>query len=309
MKAKLFSAWGCLLALCLGCGTPNQKTEPTDTPTSGSVNISVDESYTLLFENQIYTFQNLYERAHINVRYQTEKDAINALLNDSSKVAVLNRDLTAEEKKVFEAKNIYPKTIKIAEDAIALIVHPSNQDTALMLDYVKKVLTGEALTWPSNAGENVEVVFDNNESTNARYMKELINNAPFQKNCYAVKSNSEVINHVASHPSAMGVISVNWISDKDDTLSQKFLQKVKVVGLTKETVVNPMTKFYKPYQAYVLTKDYPLVRDVYMINRQTRAGLGLGFVSFVAGEKGQRMIKLQGMVPASAPVRLIQLEK
>jgi phosphate transport system substrate-binding protein len=309
MKATILWVSIGLFALLNSCGTPNQQTEPTDTPTSGTVNISVDESYTLLFQNQVYTFQNLYERAHVNVRYQTEQDAINALLSDSCKVAVLNRDLTAEERKTFESKNIFPKTTKIAEDAIALIVHPENRDTALMLDYIKKVLTGEALTWPTNPNQEVEVVFDNNESTNARYMKVLINNAPFQKNCYAVKSNDEVINHVATHPYAMGIISVNWISDKDDTLSQRFLQKVKVIGLTKETVENPMTRYYKPYQAYVLTKDYPLVRDVFMINRQTRAGLGMGFVAFVAGEKGQRMIKLQGMVPASAPVRLIQLEK
>lgn len=295
------------MACFFGCGTPNQKTEPTDTPTSGSVNISVDESYTLLFTNQIYTFQNLYERARINVKYQTEPDALNSLLNDSCKIAVLNRDLTPEEKKNFEAKNIFPKTTKIAEDAIALIVHPDNKDTSLMLDYVKNLLKGQEKSWPSNPGAAVEIVFDNNESTNARYMKELINNAPFQQNCYAVKSNPEVINHVATHPNAMGIISVNWISDKDDTLSQKFLKKIKVVGLTREKVVNPMTRFYKPYQGYVVTKEYPLVRDVYMINRQTRAGLGMGFVAFVAGEKGQRMIKLQGMVPASVPVRVIQL--
>ena len=309
MKTAPILSWFVLLVCCLGCGTPNQKNEPTDTPTSGTVNISVDESYTLLFTNQIYTFQNLYERAHINVKYQTEREALNALLNDSCKIAVLNRDLTPEEKKNFEAKNIFPKTTKIAEDAIALIVHPNNNDTSLMLDYVKRLLTGEEKSWPSDPKSEVEIVFDNNESTNARYMKELIGNAPFQKNCYAVKSNQEVINHVAEHPGAMGIISVNWISDKDDTLSQKFLKKIKVVGLTKEKSINPMTRFYKPYQGYVVTKDYPLVRDVFMINRQTRAGLGMGFVSFVAGEKGQRMIKLQGMVPASVPVRVIQLAK
>jgi phosphate transport system substrate-binding protein len=45
----------------------------------------------------------------------------------------------------------------------------------------------------------------------------------------------------------------------------------------------------------------------YMINRQTRAGLGTGFVSFVAGEKGQRMMKLAGLVPATMQIRLIQI--
>jgi phosphate transport system substrate-binding protein len=44
-----------------------------------------------------------------------------------------------------------------------------------------------------------------------------------------------------------------------------------------------------------------------MISRQTRAGLGMGFVSFVAGEKGQLMILKSGLVPASMPVRVVQI--
>jgi phosphate transport system substrate-binding protein len=63
----------------------------------------------------------------------------------------------------------------------------------------------------------------------------------------------------------------------------------------------------KPYQAYIKTKDYPFTRNVFMINRQTRAGLGMGLVSFVAGDKGQLMILKSGLVPAIAPVRLVQI--
>jgi phosphate transport system substrate-binding protein len=44
-----------------------------------------------------------------------------------------------------------------------------------------------------------------------------------------------------------------------------------------------------------------------MINRQTRAGLVTGFVSFVAGEKGQRMILKSGLVPATIPSRIVEI--
>ena len=45
-----------------------------------------------------------------------------------------------------------------------------------------------------------------------------------------------------------------------------------------------------------------------MINRETFAGLGSGFISFVAGEKGQRIILKSGIVPAAMPIRLIQIK-
>ena len=45
-----------------------------------------------------------------------------------------------------------------------------------------------------------------------------------------------------------------------------------------------------------------------MINRQTRVGLGMGFVTFVAGEKGQLIILKSGLVPAFPPQRIIEIK-
>jgi phosphate transport system substrate-binding protein len=45
-----------------------------------------------------------------------------------------------------------------------------------------------------------------------------------------------------------------------------------------------------------------------MISREGRAGLGTGFVSFVAGDAGQRIIRMAGLLPATMPVRLIKTE-
>jgi phosphate transport system substrate-binding protein len=55
-------------------------------------------------------------------------------------------------------------------------------------------------------------------------------------------------------------------------------------------------------------KQYPLIRNVYIVNREGRNGLGTGFASFIAGDQGQRLLKLMGMLPATMPVRLIQFK-
>lgn len=46
-----------------------------------------------------------------------------------------------------------------------------------------------------------------------------------------------------------------------------------------------------------------------MIKLQTRSGLGKGFVTFVAGEKGQLIILKSGLIPAFPPQRIIQMNK
>lgn len=280
----------------------------SDTPTSGEIKIAVDESYSLLFDTEIYTFQSLYKYAKINASYEPETEAVKDLLNDSIRFAVISRELNEDEKKYFEGIKLTPRINKIAVDAVALIVNNNNQDTLLTLDQIKSLFSGKDTLWSqinsSSKNKPIRIVFDNSGSGNARFIKEtILNNQSFPKNCFAVKSNPEVIEYVSNNPDAMGVIGVNWVSDKDDTLTISFLKKVKVVAISK----NKEEIFYKPYQAYMQTGNYPFCRSVYIVSREARAGLGTGFASFVAGDKGQRIILKSGLVPATAPVRIVEI--
>ena len=282
--------------------------QDTDTPTSGVVTIMVDESFQKLFDTQIFTFHSIYPNAKINVKYLAEKEAMQMLSNDSCKVIVICRDLTKEERKHFESKNLFPISTKIAEDAIAIIVHPENIDNELSIDNIKAMLLGKDSIWQQlNAASQlgkIQIVFDNNGSANARYMQDtLLGGKDFSKNVFAVKSNLDVIEYVSKNKNAVGFVSINWISDLDDPTVLNYLKSVKVLAIKRN--INDVA--YKPYQAYIKTKDYPFTRSVYMINRQTRAGLGKGIVSFVAGDKGQLMILKSGLVPAIAPVRLVNI--
>jgi phosphate transport system substrate-binding protein len=90
-------------------------------------------------------------------------------------------------------------------------------------------------------------------------------------------------------------------------MTDQFLSKIRVVELSPPDTSQFSNEFFKPYQAYIALKQYPLTRDVYMISREGRNGLGTGFASFVAGDQGQRIIRLMGMLPATMPVRLIQV--
>jgi phosphate transport system substrate-binding protein len=308
--AFLFFAFAATAGLWY-CAAPSPTgKDESDTPTSGKVKIVVDESYSMLFETEIYTFESLYKNAKVEAAYLPEEKALEYLKKDSCKVIIINRNLTKAEYKTFEQLNLFPIATKICEDAIALIVHPENPDTLFTPEKLRRVLSGTDTAWSQLNNENklgvINVVFDNEGSANARYMRDsLLKDQKLQKNCFAATSNPDVIDYVSTHKNAIGIISVNWISDTDDQSTTDFLNKVRVVSVAK--VDAPGAKFYKPYQAYIKTKDYAFCRDVYMINRQTRAGLGMGFVAFVAGEKGQLIILKQGLIPSIMPVRLVHV--
>jgi phosphate transport system substrate-binding protein len=305
---KMRTGFKLLLFLLVLSSCSKTKQAPSDTPTSGEVSIVVDESFQKLFETQIYTFESIYSNAKINAKYLPESDALKRMISDSCKVVIMCRDLSALERKSFESHNLFPISTKIAEDAVAVILNPENTDTAFTVERIRSILSGKDSIWAqinkkSTLGP-INVVFDSRGSANAKFMQDsLLGGKPFSKNVFAVNSNPEVIDFVSKNKNAIGFLSVNWISDLDDPQSQDFMKKIKVAGISQAEGMD----YYKPYQAYIKTREYPFTRSVYMISRQTRAGLGMGFVSFVAGNKGQLIILKSGLVPAIAPVRMIKV--
>lgn len=292
-----------------GCG-PSGKID--ETPTRGNIKISVDESYTLVMTSQVSTFEMIYTYAVINDAYKNEVDCIKDLLNDSVRLIVINRNLTPEEDKNLRSQKIIPKVTKIAYDAIAFIINKNNTDTTMLYEQIADMFSGKITNWnqinPNSKLGEIAIVFDNNKSGNPRYFKEKFKMSnEFPKTCYAVNSNEEVINYVEKNKNAVGILSVNWISDTQDTVSQRFLSKIKVLGISDEGFTDG--PFMKPYQGYIANGSYPFIREVYVINREYFSGLGTGFASFIAGEKGQRIFLKSGLVPATMPVRLVEVKK
>jgi phosphate transport system substrate-binding protein len=293
------------------CGNSKTPKTPDETPTSGKIRLGVDESFTQIIDAEIDVFQSLYKNASIIPIYKPEQDIIGNFLADSLQNVVVCRKLTQSEEDFLKSKQIYVRATAIAHDGIAFIVNPSNTDTLITFDAVKRMITGAATKWEQIGKHNtgaLKIVFDNHKSANVRYLQEKFGiKGKFPATCAAVDKNNEVINYVKKNRNAIGIISVNWISDKDDSLTHAFLKQVKVMAVGSEFDSNP-SEYYKPYQAYIANGSYPFVRDVFMLSRETFSGLGSGFISFIAGEKGQRIVLKSGMVPATMPVRIIQIK-
>ena len=116
-----------------------------------------------------------------------------------------------------------------------------------------------------------------------------------------MSGNAAVVEYVTQNPGSMGLIDVSWISDPDDSISHNFKQSIKVVAITGDS------GSYRPYQAYIAQKQYPLLRDVIMVSREARSGLASGFVAYVASDKGQRVVLKLGLVPATMPIRIVEV--
>lgn len=308
---RIFKTYAILPVLFWACNAPAPRYN--DTNTSGTITISADESLKPIIDAEKEVFTTLYPDAHINVIYTNESEAIDLLTSDSVRIAITSRDLLPEERALFEKRKIYPKSITIGYDAIALILHPSRTDTTFTLSQLTGLLNGSIKTWKDLGGsgkaDEIRIVFDNGRSGAVRHLRDsLLGGAGLAPRCYAVNSNPEVIGQVEKDPNTIGIIGVSWISDRDDTLTRGFLKRVKVAGIVPRNPETAEARVMKPYQGYIALKQYPLYRTICIINPEGRYGLGTGFSSFINSHKGQLIILKSGLVPANAPVRLVELK-
>jgi phosphate transport system substrate-binding protein len=286
-------------------------TELNETPTRGNIRITADESFQPLIDTEVFTFTQLYTNAKIKPQYKPEYDVINDFMNDSVKVIVTSKRLTEDQIQYLRDTLVIARTIPFAWDALALVTNKENKDSLLNYNDVRDIFLGKNVHWkdldPKSKLGDISVIFDNTKSGNIRYFKELFeikDNLPV--NFYAVSSNPEVIDFVSRNRDALGIVSVNWISDRDDSLSMSFINKVNIVAVSQQ-FFNDGT-YYRPQQGFIYDKSYPFVREIFLISRETFKGLGSGFIQWSTAEQGQRIVLKSGLVPATMPIRLVQIK-
>ena len=308
----------------ISCNAPGSP-DAQDTPTSGTVAVSVDETFAPILQAQVDTFAKLYPNAHVQMSFQPEQKVMLDLINDKIKVAVVSRELSAAEQADFVKQTIVPRTTRIGIDGLAIVLNRANPDSLLTLAQLAGIFTGKTANWSQVSGKKglaaINVVFDANRSSTTRFVLDSVTRGTaLTKRAFAASSNPALLDYVATHPNAVGVVGVNWISDRDDPAAMKFLNKVRVASITSRA--NPTINDYiQPYQAYLAEKtpeqlaehielqNYPLRRSLYVISREARAGLGTGFASFVAGKNGQLIFQKSGFLPAQMQARIVTTPK
>jgi phosphate transport system substrate-binding protein len=284
-----------LLVLLFACQQKTPESQGEENYTFGTAQILADESLFTIIDDEHQIFSNQYKRAQINMVYKPLKEVLDLFVNDSIAIAVLPRQLKATEAKYFEEKKIKIRATKFATDGVAIITGKSNQDSLITLDELKAILSGKS-------NKNTDLVFDNPKSSTVEYLMELaaISKLP-DHHVYALKSSKEVIQYVKNNPNAIGVLSVSWLKRPTSDLVED-IEKIKFMA-----VKDSKGNYQLPTQGNLKTGIYPLIRELYLIDCQGKAGLGTGFAAFLASDIGQRIILKAGIAPDSLPSRQINV--
>ena len=274
----------------------------------GNIDFCCDESYANVLAQQVFVFTRTNPGAFIDMTRCTERDALNALLEDSVRLITMTRRLTASEKNRILKNQLNCNETHIAVDAIAFVVNKNNPDSILTVENIRSILTGEVTQWselfPQSKLGKIQVIFDNRNSSTVRYAVDSICAPDALYNGVAAVDNTlQVVNEVSKRRNAIGVIGAGWINALDSA-EVRVRDRVSPVRVKK----TPDAKAFGPFQAYIASADYPYFRSIYVINTESNNGLCTGFTIFVAGQRGQKIFEKSNISPARIEERVINLK-
>ncbi|WP_421945768.1 PstS family phosphate ABC transporter substrate-binding protein [Pedobacter sp.] len=283
------------------CNRNKNEHEVKETRTSGTLKILVDETVGPIVQEEIDIFRMDYPQATFITTVKPEEKLLPAFLNDSVRVIVLPRMLTKQEEKYYNQRKIKINTSRFAVDGIALITNADNIDSVINVKEIIDILQGK------DSGK--KLVFDNAYSSTFKYFKQLANISQFpQKGVYSKNSSTEVINLIAEDKSFIGILGVNWLSEKNPIMLKNG-SKIKTLGVKNLKGSPGDDKYYKPTQLNLIDGVYPLLRNINIIDCEGRGGLGTGFATWLRSQRGQLIVLKSELAPHKLMPRELNITK
>lgn len=284
-----------LAALLVSCG---QKKANNAWINENEVHVAIDASFEPLMNGEIAAFCAKHIEAEIHPIFTSEDSVLRLLKMDSVRCAIATRKLTKDEIEYIRTKHrLVVNQYIVAYDAFALIVNKANTDTIITVPELRKIVTGQITRWEqlehARGKGDLSLVFDQSGSSTVRYMRDsLCNGKELTGPIFAQGSSLEVIEAVRNRRDVIGVVSTDWLRGSDEGAKSSFRDlDVNVMLVSEGRSAYDMSRVCRPYQYYIATGEYPLVRSVYVISTDPRPQSMLkNFYFFLKGDSGQRII-------------------
>jgi len=286
--------------LLAGCGGK----EPGSAQlTKGTLKIQADESIYPAAQGEAEEFQRTYPDSRVEMKPADARAAISEFADDSVRVIMIGRAFNKEERDALAAAKVQPEEYRAAFSAVAVIANKSITLDSLRVSQLDSILTGKVTQWPARGGPIDLVIGGRNSSINEVVRNTVMHGTDFAMSATPMDSSQARIEYVRSHRGALGLVGVNWLRGMEENFT---IMKLGTPGVRADST-EPPGKYYSPAQAWVYKGYYPITTPVYIYSREVDRNVALGFISFVTSGPGQKVFLNNGLVPATMPVRLVNI--
>jgi phosphate transport system substrate-binding protein len=290
---KLTLAAAVAVAACLlqiGCG----KNE-TGGETATKVTIQNKGSDTMVNLAQAWAeeYKKHAPEADVEVSGGGSGVGIAALAKGTIDIANASRNMKPEEIETAR-KNTgkAPKEFIVGHDAIAIYVHKDNPLNEITLDQIAQIyMEGGTITKWSDLGVKIpgstsdEIVRVSRQSSSGTYeflREHVLNKKDFKLGSRDMNGSKEVVELVASAPTAIGYSGMGYT-----TPGVKMLKVMKRAG----------DSAYEPSVANTLSRTYPIARSLLVYTLGDPQGATKKYIDWMLSDAGQKIVEASGYVP------------
>jgi len=256
-----------LLWLLTACGAPLESHEPVYLRIAGSTSIQP------LMEDLGQAYSEQREYVTVDVQGGGSRLGIALARENRIDIGTTSRKPTAGEERDPEtgAKRLW--WTAIAQDGIALVVHPQNAVGGLTLSQARGIFFGRILDWEEIGGIPGEIVVVSREDgsgTREVFEEMVMEEKRVTLTAIVMPSSEAVVEYVARHPTAIGYVSMGYLSPQVKALA--------VEGMS-------------PTPEDIQSGGYPLTRPLYLLTGQEPAGEVKSFIEFALSPAGQAVVE------------------
>jgi phosphate transport system substrate-binding protein len=256
VKARLCGLLS-LLAILAACATPTLPPDPVRFTVAGST------AMTPLLTELAAAYQAHFPQVSIAVEGGGSRLGLTQVREGQVALGASSWLPAEDEKTVWSAP--------VAVDGIAVIVHPDNPVTGLTLAQLRELFSGRVWDWAElgGTGEIQVVSREEGSGTRAAFEARVMQGQSVTPTALVMPGSEAVVQNVASHPEAIGYVSMGYLSESVKALA------VEGVRPTPETVT---------------AGTYHLTRPFFLIAAEEPDGAPRSFLDFVLGPEGQKIV-------------------
>ena len=273
----------------LGC-SKNESIAPSYN--KGNMTILTDESFKSVVEALAEGYMISYPDTKIKVLTKKEDLGFLDILNDKARIAVMSRDLSPSEIKLYEDQvDLKFTPARFAADAVVFFVPKNSEKSSITFDEIREGLQSD----------NKNFVFDGTNSSNLNFVAQKVGKKPRDLKFSIISGNVNLIEELNKYPDKIGVIGLNTISRPYDKDAEKLREMIKILPVVKDN------KSFLPDANGLREMKYPFTRVLYFIANEGGFNIANGFIRYSCTQLGQMVVEKEGLQPYNIYRREVQL--
>lgn len=256
-----------LLWLLIACGAPLEPHEPVYLTIVGSTSMEP------LMEDLAQAYTKQHEYVTFDIQGGGSRLGITLTRENQIDIGTASRTPTAEDERNPKTGSKRLWWTAIAQDGIALVIHPQNVVGGLTLSQTRDIFFGRILDWEEIGGTPGEIVVVSREDgsgTREVFEEMVMEEKRVTLTAIVMPSSEAVVEYVAGHPTAIGYVSMSYLSPQ--------VKALRIEGVS-------------PTPEDVQSGAYPLTRPLYLLTGQEPTGEVKAFIEFALSPAGQAVVE------------------